>query len=806
MSTWSKRGKSSVPYVWTAKDDEYEHGAKPDGVTDPRVTTYRIKPGALPGAVDFKPGKEVAINLDDVPRMGEPWTINRFFPADEFDWEELTGDALTGTASCQTIGELCQKLFAINPRKYPDHYYNFEKAAPKAKHDVAAMLFEYWDNTAFRYAVTKDGFDWSVLSEKKQGAAGIAAAKGELRLRWVLVKRPTPIVRAVAPGQTVQNILAPPAVFGPLALHAREIEQATARARALLEQSGVYVKERTRLAHQTTALRVLVQTAASARVGDSTKAIALAGKAREVEQAIAEKARTAKLPELLGAQQGAPSPALAAVIRRELGYVDDIAAALTSCRDGLCGKLLDDGTSFARHIEDWLTWVIDKKQQLAQPVQAIYTRLAQAVAGAFGIFEELDVSDTYAAKITATLEATPAGAFTDPRQAGPTAMHKLGAVLGRDRPADIWPWLRIGSQGVLNTVVRGVVPSLPNLVGNLAGVPSLQVALMQFSKWREFQTKLSAAKHGWMSSAQMTEYIDGIMSYLDKHGSKVPPATKDAFRSAMNRPSQEDLAKVKREILDEYSGTFQASNGAKVGALLLQILAITIALNELTTKENVRLYDYGGFFTQLGQGVVGAADVAISVKNTARWPLAIDIPRLLPKFGMALGYVGAVFGMIAAGESFRDASSKSNRIGQGIAVASFAGNLATLAACSAWIAAVPVPGLNIAGIVLTFASTAAGIALEEHEKAKSRASKIAVSLVHQIRNSPFYASFSSDEGVRTALADLASAAEAGDIQKPPNNDFVRRALADAGFDLATIEEVVDHSNAPLFPGLMPQPG
>ena len=399
-----------------------------------------------------------------------------------------------------------------------------------------------------------------------------------------------------------------------------------------------------------------------------------------------------------------------------------------------------------------------------------------------------------------------AGAFTDPRQAGPTAMHKLGAVLGRDRPADIWPWLRIGSQGVLNTVVRGVVPSLPNLVGNLAGVPSLQVALMQFSKWREFQTKLSAAKHGWMSSAQMTEYIDGIMSYLDKHGSKVPPATKDAFRSAMNRPSQEDLAKVKREILDEYSGTFQASNGAKVGALLLQILAITIALNELTTKENVRLYDYGGFFTQLGQGVVGAADVAISVKNTARWPLAIDIPRLLPKFGMALGYVGAVFGMIAAGESFRDASSKSNRIGQGIAVASFAGNLATLAACSAWIAAVPVPGLNIAGIVLTFASTAAGIALEEHEKAKSRASKIAVSLVHQIRNSPFYASFSSDEGVRTALADLASAAEAGDIQKPPNNDFVRRALADAGFDLATIEEVVDHSNAPLFPGLMPQPG
>lgn len=91
------------------------------------------------------------------------------------------------------------------------------------------------------------------------------------------------------------------------------------------------------------------------------------------------------------------------------------------------------------------------------------------------------------------------------------------------------------------------------------------------------------------------------------------------------------------------------------------------------------------------------------------------------------------------------------------------------------------------------------------EKAKTRASKITASLVHQIRTNPFYESFATTEGVRAALAELAATAEAGDVQKPPNNDFVRRALADAGFDLATIDEVVDHSTAPIFPGLMPQP-
>lgn len=811
MSTWSKRGKSSVPYVWTAKDQEYENGGKPDGVTDPRVTTYRIKPGALPGAKQFQPGKEIAVKLDDVPRMGEPWTINRFYPADDFDWEELTGDALTGTASCQTIGELCQKLFALDPRKYPDHTYNFDKATPKAKHDVAAMLFEYWENTAFRYAVTKDGFDWSVLGEKKLLAPGIPAVKGDLRLKWVLVKKPTPIVRAVAPGGGAQSIVAPPAVFEPLAHHAREIEQATARARALLDQSAVYMKERTRLAHQTTALRVLLQTAASARVGDSTKAVALAGKARDVEQAIAEKARTAKLPELLAVQQGAPSPALAAVIRRELGYVDDIATALASCRDGLCGKLLDDGTSFARNVEDWLTWIIDKKQQQAQPVQAIYTRLSHAVTGAFGIFEELDISDAYAAKVTAILDATPEGAFTDPRKAGATAMHKLGAVLGRERAASVWPWLENAGLTALDVVARGVVPAASNTWGNLAGPPSLTIAWIQLTKWREFQRMIQSVRTDADYQTNMKRFVDETIANLDAKGSKMPQAIKDKFRAAMESHDPSELAKIKRDVLDEFSGTFQASNRAKVGALVLQLLTLAVAWADYYDKKkkgNATALDLTADFMQSGQAVVGMVDVFISVKNlsAAETSVGFRVARYLPKIGMAFGAVGALVGLISSVKSGMDAEKAGDKLGMAVAGTTAVGNLFLLVAFGAWAAGTPLPGVNVAGLVLVIGGGLVGIAAEEYDKAKTRSSKAAVSLVHQIRSNPFYDTFAGGDGVSGALSELATAADAGDVQKPPNNDFVRRALADAGFDLETIEAVVDHASSPIFPGLMPQPG
>jgi hypothetical protein len=625
------------------------------------------------------------------------------------------------------------------------------------------------------------------------------------------MKKPTPIVRAVAPGDGAQSILAPPAVFEPLAHHAREIEQATARARALLDQSAVYVTERTRLAHQTTALRVLLQTAASAPAFNPAPAVALATKARGVEQAITEKARTATLPELLGAQQGAPSAALAAVMRRELGYVQDIHAALSSCRDGLCGKLLDDGTSFARHVEDWLTWVMDKKQQQAQPVQAIYTRLAHAVAGAFGIFEELDVSDAYASKITALLDAVPAGAFTDPRQAGASAMHKLGAVLGRERAASVWPWLGNAGLTALGVIARGVIPAASSTVGNLAGPPSLTVAWIQLTKWREFQRLIQTIHTDVDYEAKMQTFVDETIAYLDAKGSKMPKEVKKKLRAAMNSHDPAELAKIKRDVLDEFSGTFQASNHQKVGALVLQLLSLAVAWADYYGKKkkgDATMLDFVADILQSGQATVGAVDVYLSVRDlgATEGSFGFKVARYLPKIGMVLGLASALVGLISSVKSGTDARQQGDKLGMAVASATGVGNLFLFIACSAWLASTPLPGVNVAGLVLVIGGSFVGIVVEEHEKGKTRASKITASLVHQIRTNPFYESFAADKDLRAALTELAAAGDAGDVQKPPNNDFVRRALADAGFDLATIDEVVDHATAPLFPGLMPQPG
>lgn len=786
---WQDRGKKTAPYVWTAKDEAFEHGRETAGVSDPRVTPYRIKPGKLSGAGQYTAGQVVTVPLDMIPQIGEPWTINRFYPAGEFDWEKLEGDEAEKTKDCKTIGELCQKLFSINPRKYVELYYNFEKLDKEARHNVAAMLFEYWDNAQLRYDVTKQGFDWEVMSRDRLGAPSIPAVKGESRLLYVMVRKPSPEKRAVAPG--AQTLVASPDIFKLLDLHVGELNQKVARAQALLDQSEQYMRARTKLAHQVTALRVLLQVSASAKREQAQKAVALVDHARSVEQKIDKPSREAKLSELFAMDKGPHAPSLVKVIRRELGIVDDIAAELKSCRDEICRMLFDDNTLFATHAEAFGVWVRDRKQEQAQPTQVMYSKLAFSLAAALDVLNEADMEERYHEKAEKVIKSTPEQPFTDPRKAGPCLFDKVMSFLGRCADTFVWKF------------AKAEVTTLANMWGNLAGPPSISIALIQSNRWNQFRTQVLTAGEGAQAEAAMNKFIDETLKYLDDHGTKMSDKTRDAFRDAMKRRDPNALEKIKQPLLDEFSGAYQSSRGAKLGGLMMQVVVMAMAFVEYYNKKDKTAFDHISFWVPAVGTFIGGADAVITLFRAAE-----KLPRLfaaLQPLGMAVGLVTGLIGILSSFEIMNEAKKYNDTSGALIGLISATGNAFFVIACGAWFAKIPIPQVQAVGLGLMTVGGVAIVLHEELERQKTAVSKVAVSLVNEIQLNPFYSAFANAEGsgVSASLSAIEAASKEGYLHLAPNNTFVLQALEEAGFDRKTILAVVEPSGAPLSPVFSP---
>lgn len=787
---WQDRGKKTAPYVWTAKDEAFEHGRETAGVSDPRVTPYRIKPGKLSGAGQYTAGQVVTVPLDMIPQIGEPWTINRFYPAGEFDWEKLEGDEAEKTKDCKTIGELCQKLFSINPRKYVELYYNFEKLDKEARHNVAAMLFEYWDNAQLRYDVTKQGFDWEVMSRDRLGAPSIPAVKGESRLLYVMVRKPSPEKRAVAPG--AQTLVASPDIFKLLDLHVGELNQKVARAQALLDQSEQYMRDRARLAQRVTALRVLLQTSASAKTEQPAKATALVDHARAVEQKIDKPSRTAALSELFAMDKGPHAPSLVKVIRKELGLVDDIAAALKGTRDEIAGMLFDDDTLFAKHVEAFATWAKERKQEQSQPVQVAYSKLAHAMAGALDILNETDMGDAHHAKVERLIESFPDNPLTGATKSLRSAAEKIAAFLGKERADTVWPY------------AKAAMSNAANMVGNLAGPPSLYIAVVQVKAWRELRSLI--ADKQLKSDAATKSYLDRTIALLDK-GAKMPPELKAKFSGALKARDIKALDRIKREVLDEFSGTYQSTKGWKVGGLLLQVISVVIACGEVYSKkkagEEVGPIEVISILSPGASVVVGVGDLLNDIFTAEA--------RFLQPLGMGVGLVTSFVGVLTCGYAAAEAARQGDKLGVIASGAGVAGNFLLYTACVAWFVGAPVPGLNVAASVLLAAASVLTAYHDESEKQKTATSRVARSLVDQIRLNPFYSLFAKAESgeaeqvsktsVDWLLSAIEDACKEGWLKLPPNNNFVLNALYEAGFDRETITTVVDPSGAPFSPGV-----
>lgn len=213
---------SKVPYVWTEADNKVVASGGNAGLPQgPFVTPYGIPADLIRRTYAAGDHLEVDLSLSwqgqcgRATRFHEPdqWLVDIAastktpgFPRRQdvedcavvdaagrhtYEWIPTPPEVIAGA---KTLGEVCDRLRDLDPIQFPAALYPKNPVVPNNISHPARVLFDYWKNTEFRYAVVKDGFDWGVYST---APGELPATVARLGLPYVLRKvTVTPAVAA----------------------------------------------------------------------------------------------------------------------------------------------------------------------------------------------------------------------------------------------------------------------------------------------------------------------------------------------------------------------------------------------------------------------------------------------------------------------------------------------------------------------------------------------------------------------------------------------------------------------------------
>ncbi|MFO0615241.1 MAG: hypothetical protein U0414_21795 [Polyangiaceae bacterium] len=194
-----------VDYVWTKQDQQIWKGMTAGTAQGPFVSPYGIRRECVksppekghPTQLDL--GWSYGGELGRATRFHGPdsWTRKVDEPRDHpYEWIEIDWEI---PPTVKTIGQLCEYLIAKDPVQFPPEIYS-QRPPRKWNLNAAMMLFDYWGNSAFRYAVSAEDFDWD--GDYLDKPDEIAIAHGDLRLTWVLRRRTIVSTTAAPPAKT----------------------------------------------------------------------------------------------------------------------------------------------------------------------------------------------------------------------------------------------------------------------------------------------------------------------------------------------------------------------------------------------------------------------------------------------------------------------------------------------------------------------------------------------------------------------------------------------------------------------------
>jgi hypothetical protein len=797
---------SIVHYKWTPSDQVDAQKAAPGAL----VTAYKIPLQDIPDAKRIAAGTSIDLPL---ARYADRPAVRPYSEiGDEFRWEKLE-EPIT----VDMLEQLCKKLHGDNPTKYPARYYDVATMSLKDRHAFGVLLFNYWKNTAYRYALIKSGkFGWGMLQDgqdtlkllvtrglyKDQDNNDINRPIGYLLVRGEVVGAPNP----VAAGPTSQTLTVTPPILTQLDADVHEIRVKARRIAELVEKSRAVVVERVRLGRSFTALRTLLDQC----LPTGTKAAL----AKKLEDQVDTKMRTMRSSELLAAP--GLSPALTQAIRQSLGSADDMAAELHQLCEDLRHKFVEDA-GFTQRTSSFAREALEGKLQATGTYLEKRDAVTMAMVDAAIALLEGQSQESFTNKLWEILKRVPSEPVTN--YADLTRSSALDVLFGI-----------FGTKAGRATVASAITSS----VGNVAGPSSAWIAWIQYKAWNKLQTNIGG--NAAVRAALLKDTVADMLKGMKPTSKMIAELTE-----TVEAGDQVRLSRIKKDVLDEYTGQRQGSLAFKGVVVVLQVVSLLMAKETLDKKVDdsgatksawIACADFLGLMGQAGQAVVGLTDVvnsAIASKVTStvagyaginiKWVDAVEAfsasertTNAIGTLGMNVGAFAAIVGALASAIQLVDAAAHHNWIGMISPALALSGNVLIAISCLRYLAKIPmpVPQYQAWGQVLLVLSTVPVLVQMGYDAIIPGPNKIATAILKQIEDNRYFFVMLNEGGFKGDYAALKAGCEykASDpstaLPLARNNMFVTGPLLQAGFLAEHIAIIVENVGAPItFSGALP---
>lgn len=774
---------SKVDYVWTALDalNAQKDVAKP-AVGD-MVSPYGVPPAKLPdGGKKYAAGDKIPLTLS-LRNQGFPWRLDWRFPKDgTLEWVDVPKE-VTGFT---TVGQLCAALFKFSPNRFPAKFYDLQGEGKKGNvnpggWDTAPnMIFDYWGNSQWRYeqSIREGKFSWD------QDKASVEIPEGT-KLKVLAV---APVKATVPAGPGFITTMAPDELLKELGKDVDLILRDLVRAQDLLEKSEAVMKERMKFIHGVNALKATfwacstdsLDPGAEFAAGHYAKASACVKKAKKM-------AKELPMKEFLAPPRGANAtpiePWLEEHMRKMLGQTDDMAKELKALAQKLESKLTFDaffGARCAQFAKDRL----EKKLVDDAVWQQMHDRLSTVMCMAFTMLSEIDDGDSLGEKLFALHATMPKKPAASAAQLSTNTSNPAQVVLSM----------------VGNTVANLselVIPTTFLLVGNLAGPPSLSIAIVQAAASSSLP-KAAAQTSAAAGSGVMSALGEKVLAALDQHFDESDDTRKLAtkIRAAFKANDQDALFDLKKEYGETIAGGKQVSVKWKSGIAVLQIISAILSIREcFFSKKEVKFVDYLG--TGIATIQAGVATVETICTALGAWRSGTTVYKAISGAGLWLGRLSSVLGIILGAIAFAQAAEKSDGVGMFVACTQIFGNFFMLMG----LLTTSIPGLQLVGLVIMASGVVVQIVVaitSGEEFNPNNANKVASQVFAFLSANPFYdLCCAHDPEFKAAMQELSEAASGKYLPYARNMITVHEQLEQHGFGREEIKLLVNTPSPPI---------
>ncbi|WP_437731959.1 hypothetical protein [Sorangium sp. So ce1335] len=776
----------SVRYIWTAEDERIARGGAPD-VQGAYVTPYGIPAAGIPRCATFTAGTEVEVDLER-SGWGEPWRARRFHSGKAFyEWHkpaEIPG-------SVGTLAELCKYLRERDPSAYPETLYGEKKLADPGPENPAKMLFDYWENSRYRYTTVKEGFDWKTYASRP---GSLAVRKDGVAIEYVLRKL-TPLPKAVAAPGAQKRLIDEPALA--VEQYILEVADATANIRRLLDVANDAMLARCQIIYKLQALRAIAEASANAPQGG------MPSQGAEIVRII--DTILPKVHQVLIAmpiRAGAAEQALAEILNSRRRFTVDAVADIRA-EERRLRELLLGSSAHARMLKTWAASVhggwLQGHPAIVQLVDLLTVTVAEGhlALGECAAQEHDDV-------LKQLLDNMPARHAETPDS------------IGGDSPTEV----------LLSLVGKGTSITL-TVVGNLAGPPSLSIAILQVYALRQFpkivQESFSALSKVRVDLTQLASWrgphrdlldlergvtalnrkMSELTGYVVGH---VPDGEfKQKLSVALIDENPETLAGLRSKYGAEMSGAAQSTVAWKSSMVLFNLLGTALAIREAQAAGDRHALLVLADTTSQG---VGGASVVLGTYETFLTAIGRlePVSEALLQVGNVLGGVSGVAGAISGGFAYAKALREQDWYGATSAMfgAVGSGGMALFAALALY--GVTMPVLSAVSLACLLASGAVSFVqvVESGDGKMSNTNRICHGILSSIRADVLGKYMESRNGmILVEMEELGRLTKEGLLPNAKNDYWIVLALEKAGLSKEHIQQVVNSSalaTTPFGPG------